>query len=81
MDLNKLKVVQLKELLQKRQLPTSGSKVELIARLQKADRNWMSDIEVISAMQIQEKNEREEHTLARDLYNQHISGMRQNMCQ
>lgn len=37
MDLNKYKVTQLKAVLQEQQLPTTGSKTELIARIQAAD--------------------------------------------
>jgi len=47
LDPSKFKVAQLKELLQKRQLPTTGNKSELIVRLQTADpdRHWMRELE------------------------------------
>lgn len=75
MDLSKLKVVQLKELLQKRQLPTSGSKAELIARLQKADPHydWTSDIEAISVTQSSRRKWAGGIYVARDLHDQYIS--------
>lgn len=46
MNPNEYKVVQLKEMLQKRQLQTYGSKAELIARLQEADPegDWLHEI-------------------------------------
>jgi len=50
-DPSKFKVAQLKELLQKRQLPTAGNKSELIVRLQMADpdRHWMRELENMDA--------------------------------
>lgn len=47
MDPSKYKVAQLKELLQKKQMSTQGTKIELLARLQEADPegDWMQDIE------------------------------------
>lgn len=55
-DPNKFKVAQLKEQLQKMQLPTTGSKAELIARLQDADSegHWMRELQTVEVDAIKE---------------------------
>lgn len=55
-DPNKFKVAQLKEQLQRMQLPTTGSKAELIARLQDTDPegHWMQELQTVEADAIEE---------------------------
>lgn len=66
MDLNTCKLTLLKKLLQKRQMPTSGNKAELIARLRasETDHDWASEIEDIEPTMIREESEQEERVLA-----------------
>lgn len=53
MDLSKYKVTQLKAVLQEQQLPTTGSKAELIARIQAPDpeENLIHRLEELSEVQ------------------------------
>ncbi|XP_077270869.1 uncharacterized protein LOC143902051 [Temnothorax americanus] len=64
MAIYQCKVLQLKELLQERQLPTSGSKAELIARLQatEPDNDWINELRAIGVVQNQDESKQHEDT-------------------